>query len=425
MARWGASLVAAALLLAAGTETSRAATVEVRNGVLRYAGGGGRNDVTVVSRGTTWTLTDPRVRLVPRRGCTRAPGRAVMCTGATSAHIRLGAGDDILDGAGARGAIRGEGGDGRDSVNGGSRADRLSGDAGFDDLSGEAGNDLLHGGPDFDDLRGGRGDDRLVGDAGIDVVDGGAGADSIVGDDDELTYATRRRPVRVTLDGRANDGEAGERDNVRGAFSTIRGGNGDDTLHGEGPRPTAADPEPLLVFVIGGPGDDSLFGSAGVEGLYGEDGDDRLRAAGGGDTLGGGDGSDTLTAGAGPDRLSVRDGATDRLLDCGPQDEAFIDPGDARPQDCRETDTDVGGEAGTPVPVLRFCELRNAGKSSAHVRIKVNAPVSIVRVRLRFISRSGRPVSSRVVRVATNRLHSLRLRPPSSAVRVRARPIGT
>ncbi len=165
-------------------------------------------------------------------------------------------------------------------VLGGSAADTL---AAYDVSS------VLEGGPGADTLLGGEGNDQLFGGrqgpsapSGNDTFDGGLGADTFDGGDgeDTVTYASRTAPVTVTLDDRANDGAAGEGDDV--GFS--------------------------VEDVIGGAGGDSISGSSEPNRLYGGGGNDVLASLGG---------SDTLDAGPGNDTLRARDGAV-TTISCGP-----------------------------------------------------------------------------------------------------------
>lgn len=71
----------------------------------------------------------------------------------------------------------------------------------------------------------------------------------------------------------------------------------------------------LPATVLGGDGDDLLFGSSADDVLTGGSGDDLLIGAGGADRLTGGDGNDQLDAGAGHDELDG--GAGDDQLDGG------------------------------------------------------------------------------------------------------------
>jgi hypothetical protein len=125
-------------------------------------------------------------------------------------------------------------------------------------------------------LRGGGGNDTLRGGLRNDLIAGGTGRDTV-------TYSNRSAAVVVTLAGGADDGGAGE---------------GDDVVEVE--------------RAVGGSGFDTLTGTEGGDGLYGGRGDDRLDGLGGVDTLYGGRGDDLLQGGLGDDVFaaeSVPDGA--------------------------------------------------------------------------------------------------------------------
>jgi len=147
------------------------------------------------------------------------------------------------------------GGPGNDTLNGTAGDDSLYGRAGNDTLNGQAGNDDLDGGP------------------GADTLNGGAGTDA-------ATYGGRTAPVTVTLDGKANDGEAGEGDKVGTDVEAVYGGQAGDTLTGSSK-------------------------------------DDTIDGEGGNDTITGGGGSDFLYGGDGNDTIDSRDGKAD-TVDCGP-----------------------------------------------------------------------------------------------------------
>src|SRR5207244_13288502 len=104
----------------------------------------------------------------------------------------------------------------------------------------------------------GSGDDVLSGG----LMDGGPGADTMT--DGRVTYEDRTNPLTVTLDGIANDGEAGEGDDVERA--AVFGGGGNDTL-------TAGASGSGLA---GGPGNDVITGGPGIDYLSGGDGDDTI-----------------------------------------------------------------------------------------------------------------------------------------------------
>ena len=60
---------------------------------------------------------------------------------------------------------------------------------------------------------------------GPDTINGGGG-------NDRVDFSQRTQPLTVDLDGEANDGEAGERDNVQPDVEEVIGGSQDDTLIG-------------------------------------------------------------------------------------------------------------------------------------------------------------------------------------------------
>jgi Ca2+-binding RTX toxin-like protein len=218
-----------------------------------------------------------------------------------------GDGGDTLTGADGDDALAGDdgndslsGGGGTDTLDGGAGGDALSGGAGIDTLNGGDGDDWLNGsevglvGGDSDDkLRGGPGADVLLGGPGDDWLDGGLGPDQISGEDgrDTLSYEDRTNPVFVTLNGRPDDGEDGEGDNVGGDVEIILGGTVWDTLTGDRNANTLS----------AGSGEDLITGNAGP---------------------------DVLNGGDAPDLIWARDGDTDSV-DCGDDgDLAIVDARD-------------------------------------------------------------------------------------------------
>jgi Ca2+-binding RTX toxin-like protein len=156
--------------------------------------------------------------------------------------------------------------------------DQLVGTSGPQNLDGFDGNDLLDGGTGPDDLNGGVGTDRV-------------------------TYASRVTPVTVTIDGVANDGVAGENDNVELNVENLTGGQHDDTLTGDG------DSNQL----DGGDGGDQLNGLGGADTLNGEGSNDTFIANTGADVMNGGVGFDTAdySARAVPQNVSLDSQAND------------------------------------------------------------------------------------------------------------------
>jgi len=80
-------------------------------------------------------------------------------------------------------------------------------------------------------------------------------------------------------------------------------------------------------------GDDCLFGGAGNDRLSGGPGNDRLSGAAGNDVLRGGPGSNAYSAGPGNDRLYTRDGAAQTVFCGSGRDRAWVDAGDT-PRGC-------------------------------------------------------------------------------------------
>jgi Ca2+-binding RTX toxin-like protein len=156
-------------------------------------------------------------------------------------------------------------------------------------------------------LMGGNGNDTITGGPGDDVLIGEGGADTLVGKDgrDTADYSARAAPVSVSLNGSADDGEGGEKDNVASDVENLVGGSADDQL-------------------AGNDGDNALLGNAGNDILGGGGGNDQLDGSAGDDTLAGGTGSDSIVGGDGTDTASYAEaGAGVRVvLDGKPGDGA-------------------------------------------------------------------------------------------------------
>jgi Ca2+-binding RTX toxin-like protein len=229
------------------------------------------------------------------------------------------------------------GGGGADQINGTPGADVIDGRGGNDTINGLGGDDVLCGGDGDDTLVGGDGNDRFSGGPGNDIFTGSAGTDTV-------NYEDATQPVRVSLDGTADDG-AGEQDNVGADVENATGGTGNDSLSGN-PGPNVlkggggsdsiagaegndtvdgGDGDELQIrgdagndTVIGGAGKDLLKGGGGNDILDGGDEDDIVDGQTGDDSVIGGLGSDVLSGGDGADRLNARDGVADSSVDCGP-----------------------------------------------------------------------------------------------------------
>jgi Ca2+-binding RTX toxin-like protein len=280
-----------------------------------------------------------------------------------------GAGNDSVYGDCDGGPCSGGGTPGNDTVTGGDGNDDVHGEQGNDTVSGGAGSDTAAGGPGTDVVSGGDGSDNYVaGGPGNDTVDGGAGDDYVVGDCggynvcgngadgndtvtggsgndfsdadggtdtidlgldfDTVAYQNRitvcdpschtvTHPVSVTLDGVANDGAAGENDNVLGTEDVNITG-----CCGTTPPPGSA----------------TIVGDAGTNQIRGGDGND---------SIDGGAGNDFLNGNAGDDVINANDGFADRV-DCGDgNDIANVDEFDAVNSNCETVNRTVRGHLAT------------------------------------------------------------------------------
>ena len=234
------------------------------------------------------------VAVVAGRLVARVNGAAERFTRSSVARVVVvgAGGDDDIDVSDTALPALVRGGGGHDVIRGSASADRLLGDAGNDQLYGNGG------------------DDRLDGGRGADLVAGGDGRDA--GD-----YSTREAAVHVTVArGGYDDGEAGERDNLRGDVEGVVGGAGDDSITGWRGNDVltggAGDDE-----ISGDGGEDTLNGDAGRDTIDGQDGDDRLSGGSGNDTLVAGDGRNLLYGNAGNDLLDTRNGETNDAMDGG------------------------------------------------------------------------------------------------------------
>lgn len=179
-----------------------------------------------------------------------------------ASHTVLGTpGDDIIAARGGDDLVLGKGG-----------RDRICLGTGRDIGTGGAGNDEFHA------------EQNANGQDGRDDFYGGTGQDSV-------RYIGRSVGVTVSLDGVANDGQAGEQDNVRGSTENVQGTSAGDQILGND----------LDNVFIGSSGDDDLRGGAGDDDLYGLAGDDLLIGNAGRDHLSGYDGSDRFLAAGSPD----------------------------------------------------------------------------------------------------------------------------
>jgi hypothetical protein len=164
--------------------------------------------------------------------------------------------------------------------------------SGNDVVLGGAGRDSFFDGPGRDRHSGRGGDDTLFSAGGADVLSGGDGTDRVSYDPPLGT--PRRGGVRADLDGRADDGSAGEGDQIRTDVENLDG----------------------TAF------SDVLTGSARANEIDGGGGADRIFGLGGNDLITGDLSRAIVDPGGGADRVEggrivrARDGSRDRISSC-------------------------------------------------------------------------------------------------------------
>ena len=276
------------------------------------------------------------------------------------------------------------------TLDGGPGDDRLDGAKGPDTLLGGDGKDQLDGREGADRLDGGAGDDVLNGDANKapspDILDGGPGYDTI-----ESDWESDWDPVAITLGGGADDGFAGEGDDVRNVEkvqthqpssltgsdadeylevvqvtqpSTIRGAGGNDTLRGSDGAET----------LDGGPGNDDIDGGMGDDTITGGPGRDNIA----GDRRGGDCGPVWCKLPFGNDTIDARDGEVDSVS-CGfGEDTVSADANDVVSGDCEHVTRGgaAPGAGGTDTAKLSVTAVRTrlAKALASGLKLRVTTP---------------------------------------------------
>jgi hypothetical protein len=273
-----------------------------------------------------------------------------------------------------------------------------AGDGNDNPIYGEGGDDVIHGGVGSDNLMGQEGNDTLDGGPGDDYLEGVPcgycaeanmtyGRDTYIGGggSDSLTYEGRSEDLSLSPDGVANDGAAGEGDNIGADIGTIIGGHGSDHMTGNDRR---------NIFG-GGEGDDVLYGGGSDDQLHGGPGNDRVFGEDGQDVVAGGDGDDYIVGGqgvdrfygedvdacipsscaSGQDRIEARDG-NQEMIDCGPgTDSAQVDPNELVRNDvdlsnqCESVDGLAASSPGTATFTVTSAKV-----SGGRIVVKLTAP---------------------------------------------------
>ena len=225
------------------------------------------------------------------RGVTVAAGKAIDGFGDTDTlisieHLNTGSGNDVVYDNNKSSRIVTHAGadyivadDANATQSAGAGDDTIDAGAGADTVLAGFGNDWLEGGLGHDSLLGEAGNDTLRGGAGNDTLNGGTGSDTLdySGQTESVVVNFSTSTQRGVAAGRANDGQGGT-----------------DTLSN-------------LEVVVGGSGDDVIYGGASVMTLDGGLGSDIVIAGSGGDSLVFDKADVLLTGGAGTDTLLIND----------------------------------------------------------------------------------------------------------------------
>ena len=284
-------------------------------------------NVTVgVESGEAFVLSDRGIS-VPG-GCHSSESTLVYCPVAPLFVVNvLGFDDHLGTQLPGAAALEVHGGGGGDNLDGTPNADRMYGEDGDDSLASGLGADLLDGGAGGDYLDDGPGDDTVIGGFGGDNLTAGPGRDSFAGGDgsDRVDYGGRTAPLTITLDGVADDGEAGEGDNDGADVEEAIGGSANDIIVGN-----AAGNE-----LRGGSGNDSIVAGAAEDRVEGNEGDDTI------DTR---DGVyDSVDCGAGNDTVFADLGDFTENCEVAPDPDG---DGYVAPDDCAPFDPAVNPGAG-------------------------------------------------------------------------------
>ncbi len=321
-------ILAGALTLALPAEPAAAATIATFSPTAGVLSVFGDNTDNVITLGRTAAGS-----IVVNNGTVPISGGTPTVANTTSINaFGLGGADSIrideAQGAMPRALLFGQ--SGNDVLTGGSGADQIFGEAGNDLIFGRGNNDALFGGDGDDELQGEDGNDDLRGETGNDKLvarsqddsdrmDGGPDVDLAEVDGgpqgDTITISPSVTPGRVRVDGTGVDVD------LAAETTQVLGGAGDDRVFGSGGL--AGRTRLRLVggpgsdLLLGGDSDDELLGSEGNDVLVGDRGADLLQGGVDNDTLNGGPGTDQVFGESGDDRLEWNAGDGDDRLDGG------------------------------------------------------------------------------------------------------------
>jgi Ca2+-binding RTX toxin-like protein len=307
-----------------GTGDDSFATLTLADGSDVYDGGVGRDTISVQRVfANSITLDGQPGDGLPGEndnmiveGVNTGPGNDTITGSNADESFSTGGGNDVVNAGGGNDNVFAS--EGADTSNGGPGDDTMFDSEGNDTLLGGDGNDEMAGGDGADNLNGQGGDDTYVSAFFDDEPDVFAGGDGI----DRADYSGANGPVAVDPDGQADDGVAGERDNIGADVEDVLGSKFGDTLVGND----------LSNELIGGQGNDVLRGAGGQDGLRGERG---------ADDIDGGNGRDSLEGEDGADRIRSRDRVPDAISCGGASDVVLHDARDRPDADCDEVSSGV------------------------------------------------------------------------------------
>ena len=304
------------LCLALGPAPAMASTIFAQDTTLEIDGDVDDDVITVTTDGTLITVTDTGTGgATAALNCDQVNGTTVTCP----AHLP---GEDFPL---LRFSVQLDGGvDSFTNQNFVTRSGFVAGGTGSTTVNAGPGQQTVFGGTSDDVLNGGEGNDFMQDGAdefgpsltgGNDVIDGGPGEDT-------AEYFRLDTPVNVSLDGVANDGIAGEADNV--IAENVRTGNGNDVITGDAGRNS----------FFAGDGSDLVNGLGGNDTLVAGNSQGGLAPRRG---IGGFEGDDTVIGGTGRDELFCGTG-----FDVG-----IRDPLDRVSPDCERIGASVAGDTAT------------------------------------------------------------------------------
>ncbi|SHK05824.1 type I secretion C-terminal target domain (VC_A0849 subclass) [Shimia gijangensis] len=294
---------------------------------------GGNDDEIVIEDSNTGSPVDVDMTSDPE---TADNDRVVTVTGTDDVNATTGggndvvttsSGDDVIDAG--EGANQIDAGDGNNVVTTASGADTISAGIGNDTIDAGAGDDSIISGDGDDIVDAGDGDDIIVGGsgAGNDYFDGGAG-------DDTVTYPSVSAASNLTIDlrevnrdGQILDSGAGGTTLDVGAFLTGIGHDADEHVGYAYDSNDEMSYDILVNIenVVGGAGNDLIYGNFLNNQLFGGAGNDVIYGIGGENYIDGGDGDDTIilsyssnvmNGGAGADTFTMLDSIfQNRILD--------------------------------------------------------------------------------------------------------------